>query len=127
MCPVRPAPTPMKIRAPGRLFAAGFGGISHGLALLVRREETLIAMLNFFGLPLTFISAVLIAESLMPGWMQWAARFNPVNWGVVASREMSGLDTNWSRVALYLGLLLAFVAAASALATRAFGVYRRTL
>jgi ABC-2 type transport system permease protein len=59
--------------------------------------------------------------------MQWAARFNPVNWGVVASREMSGLDTDWDRVALYLGLLLAFVAATTALATRAFRTYRRTL
>ena len=115
------------IIAVASLVAAGFGGISHGLALLLRREETLIAVLNFFGLPLMFISAILIAESLMPGWMQWAARFNPVNWGVVASREMSGLDTDWDRVALYLGLLLAFVAATTALATRAFRTYRRTL
>jgi ABC-2 type transport system permease protein len=115
------------IMAVAALVAAGFGGISHGTALLVRREETLIAILNFFGLPLTFVSAVLIAESLMPSWMQWAARFNPVNWGVVASREMSSLSTDWSRVGLYLGLLIAFVAATSALAPGAFRVYRRTL
>ena len=109
------------------LVGAGFAGISHGIALIVRREEPLIAILNFFGLPLTFISATLIAETLMPGWMQWAARFNPVNWGVVAAREMSSLDTDWGRVGLYTGLLLGFVAVASALATRVFGVYRRTL
>ncbi len=109
------------------LVGAGFAGISHGIALIVRREEPLIAILNFFGLPLTFISATLIAETLMPGWMQWAARFNPVNWGVVAAREMSSLDTDWGRVGIYTGLLLGFVAVASALATRAFGVYRRTL
>lgn len=115
------------IIAVASLVAAGFSGISHGTALLVRREETLIAILNFFGLPLTFLSAVLIAESLMPGWMQWASRFNPVNWAVVASREMSSFDTDWGRVALYLALLLAFVSLASALATRAFKVYRRTL
>jgi ABC-2 type transport system permease protein len=115
------------IIAVASLVAAGWAGISHGTALLVRREETLIAILNFFGLPLTFLSAILIAESLMPGWMQWAARFNPVNWGVIASREMSSLDTDWGRVGLYLGLLLAFVAATSALATRAFRVYRKTL
>lgn len=115
------------IIAVAALVAAGFAGISHGTALLVRREEPLIAILNFFGLPLTFLSAILIAESLMPGWMQWAARFNPVNWGVIAAREMSTLDTDWGRVGLYLALLLAFVAAASALATRAFQVYRRTL
>ena len=115
------------IIAVASLVAAGWAGISHGTALLVRREETLIAILNFFGLPLTFLSAILIAESLMPGWMQWAARFNPVNWGVIASREMASLDTDWGRVGLYLALLLGFVAATSALATRAFQVYRRTL
>ncbi len=115
------------IMAVASLVAAGFAGISHGTALLVRREETLIAILNFFGLPLTFLSAILITEALMPEWMQWAARFNPVNWGVVAAREMSSLDTSWGRVGLYLGLLCAFVAATSALATRAFNVYRRTL
>lgn len=109
------------------LVAAGFAGLSHGIALIVRREESLIGILNFFGLPLTFISAILIAETLMPGWMRWASRFNPVNWGVVAAREMSSLDTDWARVGIYTGLLFGFVAVASALATRAFGVYRRTL
>lgn len=109
------------------LVAAGWAGISHGTALLVRREETLIAILNFFGLPLLFLSATLIAEPLMPDWMQWVAKFNPVQWGVVGAREMSSLSTDWDRVGLYLGLLIAFVAATTALATRAFRVYRRTL
>lgn len=109
------------------LVAAGWAGISHAAALVLRREETLIAVLNFFGLPLLFLSAILIAESLMPEWMQWASKFNPVNWGVIAAREMSSLATDWGRVGLYLGLLVAFVVATSALATRAFRVYRRTL
>jgi len=109
------------------LVAAGWAGISHGIALLVRREEPLIGILNFFGLPVLFLSAILIAETLMPGWMRWASKLNPVNWAVVAAREMSNLDTDWARVGLYLGLLAAFVAATTALATRAFEVYRRTL
>lgn len=109
------------------LVGAGWAGISHGIALIVRREEPLIAILNFFGLPLTFISAILITESLMPDWMQWAARFNPVNWGVVAAREMSSVQTDWSRAGLYLGLLAAFATATCLLASRAFESYRRTL
>jgi ABC-2 type transport system permease protein len=115
------------IIAVAAMVAAGWAGISHGIALLVRREEPLIAILNFFGLPLIFLSAILIAETLMPGWMRWASKLNPVNWGVVAAREMSNLDTDWGRVGLYLALLAAFVALTSALATRAFAVYRRTL
>jgi ABC-2 type transport system permease protein len=109
------------------LVAAGFAGISHGLALIVRRGETLIAVLNFFGLPLTFVSAILIAEALMPGWMRWAAKFNPVQWGVVTTREMASTSTDWGAVAVYLGLLVAFTAATTAFATWAFRAYRRTL
>jgi ABC-2 type transport system permease protein len=112
------------IIAAAALVGAGWAGVSHGIALIVRREEPLIAILNFFGLPLTFISAILITESLMPDWV---ARFNPVNWGVVAAREMSTAQTDWSRAALYLGLLAAFTALTSLLATRAFEAYRRTL
>jgi hypothetical protein len=41
--------------------------------------------------------------------------------------KMSSLSTDWARVGLYLGLLAAFAAATTALATRAFRVYRRTL
>lgn len=109
------------------LVAMGFSGVSHGTALVVRREETLIAILNFFGLPLTFISATLIAESLMPEWMRWAARLNPVNWAVVAGREMSSRSTDWGTVGIYVALLVAFAALTTAFATRAFRIYRRTL
>ena len=63
----------------------------------------------------------------MPGWMQWASRYNPVNWGVIAAREMSSAATDWDCVGLYVGLLLAFAAATAALATRAFRAYRKTL
>jgi len=111
----------------GFFVAAAFAGISHGLALIVRREETLIAVLNFFGLPLTFVSAILITEALMPEWMQWAAKLNPVQWGVVAAREMASTSTDWGAVGTYFGLLLAFTALTTAFASRAFRTYRRTL
>ena len=108
------------IIAAAALVAAGLAGISHGIALLVRREETLIAILNFFGLPLTFLSAILITEALMPDWMQWAARFNPVNWGVVAAREMSSVQTDWGRPGSTSACSLAFATATCLLASRAF-------
>jgi len=109
------------------LVAGGFAGISHGIALLTRREATMIAVANFIALPLMFLSATLITESLMPEWMQWVARFNPVNWAVVAAREAVESGTDWGAVGARLGLLLAFTAATAAFATWAFRAYRRTL
>ncbi|MBD0349086.1 MAG: ABC transporter permease [Thermoleophilia bacterium] len=111
----------------GMLVAAGFSGISQGVALLTRREATMIAVANFIGLPLMFFSAMLIDFDLIPGWMQWAARFNPVQWAVDAAREPVLADPDWPLVALSLGLLAGFTAAATAFATWAFRSYQRTL
>ena len=38
----------------------------------------MIAVANFIGLPLLFLSTTMIARAQMPGWMQTAAKFNPV-------------------------------------------------
>ena len=46
----------------GGLISSGFAGISHGLALLTRKEATMIATANFIGLPLMFVSSMLIAR-----------------------------------------------------------------
>lgn len=109
------------------LIASGFAGISHGIALLTRKEATMIAVANFIGLPLMFLSAILIARPLMPGWMQWAARFNPVDWAVRAAREPSLAGTDWGTVGAYVAALVGFVAATGAFATWAFRSYQRTL
>ena len=109
------------------LVAGCFSGLSHGIALLARREPTMIAVANFVGLPLMFLSSTLIATNLMPGWMQWAAKFNPVHWGVEASREVVHRGADWGAVGVWLALLLGFAAVTSAFATWAFQAYRRTL
>ena len=109
------------------LASSSFSGISHGLALLTRREETMIAVSNFIGLPLLFVSTALIAQELMPNWMQWAARFNPVQWGIVSSREVMLPGTDWSAAWLHLVYLAAATVVTTAFATWAFRAYRRTL
>jgi ABC-2 type transport system permease protein len=109
------------------LLAGGFAGISHGLALIFRREATMIAAANFIALPLMFLSTILIARSVIPGWMQTVSRFNPVDWGVQAAREPALPGTDWLAVAGHLGLLAGFVLVTGAFATWAFRSYQRTL
>ena len=109
------------------LVSAGFAGISHAIALLTRKEATMIALANFIGLPLLFFSAMLIDRDLMPRWMQVAARFNPVEWSVVAAREPALGNADWGLVALFLALLAAFTVVTTAFATWAFRAYQRTL
>lgn len=107
------------------LLGAGFSAISNGVALLTRREETLIAIVNFFGLPLTFLSTAFMASALMPGWIHFIAQGNPVNWAVNAARDAM-IGENWSMVWTYCALLAAFVLIAGWFSTQAFRVYRRT-
>jgi ABC-2 type transport system permease protein len=109
------------------LVGAGFGAISNGLALLTRREETLIAVMQFFMLPLSFLSVTFMQKDLMPGWMQTVADFNPVNWAVEASRQALTASPDWGSIAGYTGLLVAFGAASLVFAVRAFQTYQRSV
>jgi ABC-2 type transport system permease protein len=110
---------------PAVLIAAAFSALSNGIALLARREETLIAIINFFGLPLSFLSASFMAHELMPGWIRTAAKANPVDWAVIAARAaMHGSE--WATVWFNCGLLAVFALVTCVLATLAFHVYRRT-
>lgn len=109
------------------LVNSAFAGISQAIALLTRREATMIAVANFIGLPLLFLSSTLLAPAQMPHWMRVVARFNPVNWGVEAARDVVLPGTEWSAVGLHLLYLVALSAITAALATRTFRAYQRSL
>lgn len=111
----------------GMLVNSAFAGFSQGIALLTRREATMIAVANFIGLPLLFLSTTMNAKANMPNWMQVVSKYNPVNWGVEAARGVALPGTSWSSVGLHLLLLLLLTAVTTAWATRAFGAYQRTL
>ena len=68
------------------LTAAGFAGLSHGIALRTRQEASMIAVAQFISLPLLFFSSLLIARTLIPDWMQSLSLLNPVEWAVRAAR-----------------------------------------
>ncbi len=109
------------------LAAAGFSGLSHGIALLTRQEASMIAVAQFISLPLLFFSSLLIARNLIPDWMQTLSLLNPVEWAVRAARGEALPGTNWSEMGGFLLLLAAFAAATAAFATRSFRSYQRTL
>jgi ABC-2 type transport system permease protein len=86
-----------------------------------------IGAVQFVALPATFLSSGLMAANLAPGWIQDVARYNPVNWAVVASRTVASSGTDWTLVGTRAALLAALVLVSSALATRAFRVYQRAV
>ncbi len=106
------------------LLGTGFAALSNALALVARKEESLIGAVTFLQLPLTFLSTAFMQASLMPGWMATVADYNPVDWAIVAGREAAQAGTDWGTVAGYCGLLTAFALACMVLATRAFRAYQ---
>jgi ABC-2 type transport system permease protein len=110
----------------GALLGVTVGALSNGLALVVRKEETLIGAINVLLFPLTFISTAFMPGDLIPGWMQTAADFNPVNWAVEAARIAASGD-DWGKLALYTGALVVLALICVGFATRAFRAYQRSL
>jgi ABC-2 type transport system permease protein len=108
------------------LLGAAFAAFSNALALLARRQELIIAVMNFIVLPTTFLSSMIMSRNLMPGWIRGVSRFNPVNWAVVAARD--GFEGRApAELLVRLALLAVFALACAAFATRAFGRYRRSM
>jgi ABC-2 type transport system permease protein len=108
------------------LLGAAFSSLSNALALLVRQEESLIAMVQFVVLPATFLSSGLMAMGMMPSWMRSVARFNPVNWATEAGREALAATPDWGIVLGRCALLLALAAACGWVSTLAFRSYQRS-
>jgi ABC-2 type transport system permease protein len=109
------------------LLGTAFGALSIGLALLLRREESVIGAVQMLLLPLTFLSTVWMQRELLPGWIADIARFNPLDWATTAGREAVSADVAWGSVLSRGGYLLVFTLACAWLATRAFRAYQRSL
>jgi ABC-2 type transport system permease protein len=107
------------------LLGAAFASFSSALALLARKPELVIAVMNFVVLPMTFLSTMLRSADQIPGWIRFTSRFNPVNWAVAVAR--AGFDGSWPQLVPALPLLAAFALVCATVATRAFERYRRAL
>jgi ABC-2 type transport system permease protein len=109
------------------LLAIPFAALSNALALTLRKQESVIGAVNFVLLPLTFLSPVFMAPSLMPDWIRTVSMFNPVNWSVVAGRAALHGQADWATVVPRIGFLVAFTFVCGWLATRAFRSYQRSV
>ena len=109
------------------LLGTAFAAFSNALALILRKQESLIALNVTLVLPLTFLSSTFLPVNLMPQWMQDFAKFNPVNWAVEVGRQVLGSSIDWSLVGVHLAELLALALACAWLSARAFRAYQRSV
>jgi ABC-2 type transport system permease protein len=110
------------------LLGLPIGALSTALALTIRRRESVIGASNFLLLPMTFLSPVFMASTLMPSWIQNVAKYSPVTWSVEAARfALMDPNPDWGGIGLRLLYLLIFAVLSWSLAVRAFGSYQRTV
>jgi ABC-2 type transport system permease protein len=109
------------------LLAIPFGALSNALALMLRKQESVIGAVNFVLLPLVFLSPVFMPGDLMPEWILSISRFNPVGWSVTAGRAALHGNADWTAVALQIAFLAGFTLLSGWLATRAFQSYQRSV
>jgi ABC-2 type transport system permease protein len=109
------------------LLAATFVALSNAMALLLRQQEALIGLSQFITLPLAFLSSVMMAPTLMPGWVASVARFNPVNWAAEGGREALRSSPEWTLVLRDGGLLAGLAVLASLASLLAFRRYQRSI
>jgi ABC-2 type transport system permease protein len=98
------------------LLGLGFSAFSNGLALLLRRPEPLMGVINFVAMPTVFLSSTMMPGQLLPHWLDTVRHFNPVDYAVVGVRGLVMTGYVWSD--LWRSLL---VLAAWAIAGIAFG------
>jgi ABC-2 type transport system permease protein len=110
----------------GVLIGLPFGALSNAMALVLRRTESVIGASNFILLPLTFLSPVFMAPTLMPGWIQTVSRANPVAWSVEAARSGLSARPDWALIGSRMLLLVLLSVASTWVATRAFRSYQRS-
>src|SRR5260221_3720207 len=102
------------------LLGTAFASFSNALALVLRKQESVIAVNVTLVLPLTFLSSTFLPVNLMPQWMQDFAKFNPVNWAVEAGRPTLSSSVDWSLVGGRLAGLLALSLVCALLSTPAY-------
>jgi ABC-2 type transport system permease protein len=61
---------------------------SYTIALIVKSEDALAPILNFFILPLQLLAGITLPLSLAPNWLQTVASFNPLSHAVTGARAL---------------------------------------
>jgi len=102
------------------LFSLGFSGISVMVAATANSQETFWGVINFLGIPLFMLSPALFPLELLPEWLGFAARLNPVTYTVLLVRGMmTGVNEGVNSI-LSIGIIAAFVVAMIGLASYVF-------
>jgi len=101
-------------------FSLGFSGISVIVAATAKSQETFWGVINFLGMPLFMLSPALFPLELLPHWLAFIAKLNPVTYSVLLIREMMTGTAQIFSIAVDVAVICVFVAIMIAIASYVF-------
>jgi ABC-2 type transport system permease protein len=102
------------------VFSLGFSGISVIVAATSKSQETFWGVINFLGMPLFMLSPALFPLELLPPWLAFVARLNPVTYAVLLIRQMMTGTVQILPVAIELTVIGGFVVVMVSIASYVF-------
>lgn len=102
------------------VFSLGFSGISVIVAATSKSQETFWGLINFLGMPLFMLSPALFPLELLPPWLAFVARLNPVTYSVLLIRQMMTGTVQLVSVVIEMTVICGFVVVMVALASYVF-------
>lgn len=93
------------------LFALALCSLSHTVALVARRQETMATFVHVINMPLFFTSTALVPQKLMPAWLASVSAWNPLTLAVDGVRGPFIFQTTvlWQSHMLPLAVLAALL------------------
>lgn len=79
-------------------FSLILSGFSLAMASRIKSQETLMALVNFFTMPLMFTSNALFPREAMPQWLSTIAQINPVTHAVTPIRQVLLFGWDWGSI-----------------------------
>lgn len=70
------------------LICVGIALFSYTIALILKSEDALAPMINFFSQPMLLLSGVLLPLIFAPAWLKTMSKFNPLTYAVDALRAI---------------------------------------
>jgi ABC-2 type transport system permease protein len=102
------------------LLGLGISAFSEGMALLLKRQENLMAVVNLFTMPLMFLSTMMMPSELLPNWLNTVRHFNPIDYTIVGVRDLILNGYVWSDLWRSLAVLCGIAVVTVAFATTMF-------
>ena len=102
------------------LLGLALSAFSNGMAILLKRQESLMAVVNLVTMPLMFLSTMMMPSQALPGWLNTVRQFNPIDYTIVSIRDLVLQGYVWHDLWRSLTVLVCVVVVMVAFATLMF-------